>query len=207
MTGTFSASDGNVQVKEPNAMTIFRQRYVPAFPVALLTLLTLSAWAATDPQKQSGSKTVDPSKEVEIQLVMLPNYSVFDNLSAKIDGTKVVLTGQVVHPKLKSDAETAVKKVKGVARVQNDVEVLPTSPLDDQVRRAAYRAIYGDPALSRYRYSERPQIHIIVEKGVVSLEGAVYDASDAAVAALRAKAVPNVSSVRNNLGAQAPPAP
>ena len=188
-------------------MTIFRQRYVPAFPVALLTLLTLSAWAATDPQKQSGSKTVDPSKEVEIQLVMLPDYSVFDNLSAKIDGTKVVLTGQVVHPKLKSDAETAVKKVKGVARVQNDVEVLPTSPLDDQVRRDVYRAIYVAPALSRYRYAERPQIHIIVEKGIVSLEGAVYDASDATVAGLRAEAVPNVVSVKNNLGIQGPTTP
>jgi len=188
-------------------MSIFRRTHFFAITLASFSLLTVSVWATTDPQKQTGPKAVDPAKEVEFQLIMLPNYSVFDNLSAKIDGTKVVLTGQVVHPKLKSDAETAVKKVKGVARVQNDVEVLPTSPLDDQVRRAAYRAIYGDPALSRYRYSERPQIHIIVEKGVVSLEGAVYDASDAAVAALRAKAVPNVSSVRNNLGAQAPPAP
>jgi hyperosmotically inducible protein len=188
-------------------MSIFRRTHFFAITLASFSLLTVSVWATTDPQKQTGPKAVDPAKEVEFQLIMLPNYSVFDNLSAKIEGSNVVLTGQVLHPKLKFDAEAAVKKVKGVTRVQNDVELLPNLSSDDQVRRAAYRAIYGDPALSRYRYSEKPQIHIVVEKGIVSLEGAVYDASDATVAGLRAKAVPNVSLVKNNLGIQGPPAP
>jgi hyperosmotically inducible protein len=188
-------------------MTISFQRHTLAFTLASLALLPASVLAATDPQEQTGPKTFDPVKEVQFQVAMLPDYSVFDNLSAKIEGGKVILTGQVVHSKLKSDAEAAVKKVKGVTRVQNDVEVLPASPSDAQVRRAVYRAIYVDPALSRYRYSERPMIRIIVQKGNVSLEGTAYDESDIAVAGFRAKAVPNVSSVKNNLGIQGPPAP
>src|ERR1700685_3277043 len=188
-------------------MTIFRLPYILAFAAASLTLVTIPVRATTDPQRQSGPDAVDLAKEVQFRLVILSNYSVFDNLSARIEGSKVILTGKVVHPKLKTDAEDAAKKVKGVARVQNDVELLPRLSSDDQVRRATYRAIYGDPALSRYRYSERPQIRIIVEKGIVSLEGTVYDAPDATVAGLRAKGVPHVLAVINNLGIQGLSAP
>ena len=140
-------------------------------------------------------------KEVRHQLLLLPYYSVFDNLLFKVEGDKVTLLGQVVRPTLKSDAENAVKSIEGVASVNNQIEVLPVSPMDDQLRRAVYRAIYGDAVLSRYGMSALPSIHIIVKNGNVTLEGVVDSESDKNLANLRASAVPNVFSATNNLTA------
>jgi hyperosmotically inducible periplasmic protein len=138
-------------------------------------------------------------KEVRHQLVMLPWYSVFDNLAYKVEGDKVTLYGQVTRPTLKSDAQTAVKGVEGVTTVVNNIEVLPPSPMDDQLRRALYRAIYGDAGLSRYAEQAVPSIHIIVKNGSVTLEGAVGNEMDKNLAGMRANQVPNVFSVKNNL--------
>jgi hyperosmotically inducible protein len=138
-------------------------------------------------------------KEVRHQLVMLPWYSVFDNLAYKVEGDKVTLYGQVTRPTLKSDAEAAVKSIEGVSSVVNDIEVLPLSPMDDQLRRAVFRAIYADPGLSRYSVQAVPSIHIIVKNGNVTLEGVVDDETDKNLAGLRANGVPNVFSVKNNL--------
>jgi hyperosmotically inducible protein len=138
-------------------------------------------------------------REVRHQLLLLPYYSVFDNLLFKVQGDKVTLLGQVVRPTLKSDAEAAVKGIEGVASVENQIEVLPVSPMDDQVRRAVYRAIYGDASLSKYGWSALPSIHIIVKNGHVTLEGVVDSESDKNLANLRANGVPNVFSVTNNL--------
>jgi len=141
-------------------------------------------------------------KEVRHQLLLLPYYSIFDNLLFKVAGDKVTLLGQVLRPSLKSDAESAVKGIEGVASVDNQIEVLPVSAMDDQLRRAVYRAIYGDTVLSRYGMSALPPIHIIVKNGKVTLEGAVDSESDRNLATLRTNAVPNVFSVTNNLSIQ-----
>lgn len=138
-------------------------------------------------------------KEVRHQLVMLPYYSVFDNLQFKVEGDRVTLLGQVVRPTLKDDAERAVKSLEGVASVDNRIEVLPLSAMDDQTRRAVFRAIYRDTALSRYAIQAVPPIHIIVKNGNVTLEGVVATESDKNLANLRANQVPNVFSVKNNL--------
>jgi hyperosmotically inducible protein len=138
-------------------------------------------------------------KEVRHQLVMLPWYSVFDNLAYQVEGDKVTLYGQVNRPSLKSDAEAAVKSIEGVASVVNNIEVLPPSPMDDQLRRAVYRAIYGDAALARYSIQAVPSIHIIVKGGHVTLEGVVDNETDKNIANVRANGVPNVFSVKNNL--------
>jgi hyperosmotically inducible protein len=139
------------------------------------------------------------AKEVRHQLVLLPYYSVFDNLAFKVEGDKVILSGQVVRPTLKSDAEAAVKSIEGVSAVVNNIEVLPVSPMDDQLRRAVYRAIYGDSALFRYGESAVPSIHIIVKNGNVTLVGVVDNETDKNLANLRANGVPNVFSVKNDL--------
>ncbi|MHB8503192.1 MAG: BON domain-containing protein [Candidatus Acidiferrales bacterium] len=138
-------------------------------------------------------------REVRHVLVMLPYYTVFDNLAYKVEGDKVILEGQVVLPTLKSDAGAAVKSIQGVGTVVNNIEVLPLSPMDDQLRRAVYRAIYTDTALSRYGYQAVPSIHIIVKLGHVTLEGVVDNESDKNLANLRASEVPDVFSVKNNL--------
>lgn len=138
-------------------------------------------------------------REVRHVLVMLPYYSVFDNLEYQIQGDKVTLSGQVVRPVLKSDAEAAVKKIEGVEAVKNNIEVLPLSPFDDRIRLAVYRAIYSDPALERYALQAVPPIHIIVNGGHVTLVGVVESQADKNVANMRANAVSGVFSVKNDL--------
>ena len=168
----------------------------------MLSVLLLSLTSTAFAQKNKKGEEPTPQdliKEVRHQLLLLPYYSVFDNLAYKVEGSKVILVGQVVRPTLKSDAENAVKSIQGVSSVENDIEVLPLSPMDDQSRRALYRAIYSDPVLSRYGFQAVASIHIIVKNGNVTLEGAVDNESDKNLAALRANGVPNVFSVKNNL--------
>jgi len=170
-----------------------------AVPIVALPYST-AAWPQDEKKQRSEAKYREKLyKEVRHQLVMLPWYSVFDNLAYQVDGDKVALYGQVTRPVLKSDAEAAVKSIEGVASVVNNIEVLPPSPMDDQLRRALYRAIYGDPGLSRYSIQAVPSIHIIVKNGNVTLEGVVDNEADKNLAALRANQVPNVFSVKNNL--------
>jgi hyperosmotically inducible protein len=132
--------------------------------------------------------------------VMLPFYGVFDNLSYKVDpdGT-VTLLGQVSRPTLKSDAENAVKHIEGVERVVNNLEVLPTSIEDDRIRRAAYRAIFGNEVLSQYQLRAVPPIHIIVKNGHITLEGVVARQMDKQIAGIQVNSIPGVFSVTNNL--------
>ncbi len=155
--------------------------------------------AAGSPNQRSEKPQEKIKKEVRHQLVMLPWYSVFDNLAYQVEGDKVTLYGQVTRPTLKSDAEAAVKSIEGISTVVNNIEVLPLSPMDDQLRRALYRAIYGETGLSRYSVQAVPSIHIIVKNGNVTLEGAVDSEADKNLAGIRANQVPNVFSVKNNL--------
>jgi hyperosmotically inducible protein len=138
--------------------------------------------------------------EVRHELVMLPYYGIFDDLAFRVDGGTVTLMGAVTRPTLKSDAENVVKRIEGVTQVVNQIKVLPLSPMDDQIRLAEYRAIYGDPQLgTRDGYRALPSIHIIVENGHVTLEGVVANQFDKNLINTRANSVPNVFSVTNNL--------
>ncbi len=147
---------------------------------------------------QSGVERI--IREVHHQLVLLPFYSVFDNLEYQVapDGT-VTLMGQVLDPTLKPDAANVVKKIEGVTRVVNNLEVLPVSPNDDRIRRAVYRAIYGNEVLSPYELRAVPPIHIIVKNGHVTLVGVVARQMDKQIAETQAKSVPGVFSVDDQL--------
>jgi len=139
------------------------------------------------------------TREVHHELVTLPFYTIFDNLAYSVNGATVTLLGQVTQPVLKEDAEKAVRRIEGVEKVDDKIEVLPVSPNDDQIRRAEFRAIYGDPALQRYALGALPPIHIIVKNGHVTLEGAVANEMDKNIAGIRANGVSGVFSVTNNL--------
>ena len=138
-------------------------------------------------------------RSVRHELIMLPFYGVFDNLSFRVEESTVTLTGQVTRPVLRTDAEHAVKRVEGVETVDNRIEVLPLSPNDDQIRRMEYRAIYYHPALDRYAIRAVPPIHIIVKNGDVTLVGYVGSQADKNLAGLYANGVPGVFSVKNDL--------
>jgi hyperosmotically inducible protein len=138
--------------------------------------------------------------EVRHQLVMLPYYTVFDNLAYSVDENGVVtLSGEVRQPWLKSDAERTVKHIDGVTQVVDNIKVLPLSPMDNRIRAAEYRAIYGFGGLYRYAMGTNPAIHIIVDNGHVTLIGVVDNQADKNMANIRANGVPGVFSVTNDL--------
>ena len=139
------------------------------------------------------------SREVMHELLMLPYYSVFDNLAYRVNGNTVELYGSVVNAMLKSDAEASVKKIEGVDKVVNHIEVLPPSPDDDRIRHAEYRAIYGFDVLSKYALGAVPSIHIIVNNGHVTLVGVVDNPGDKNLAVMQARGVPGVFSVDDQL--------
>jgi hyperosmotically inducible periplasmic protein len=168
------------------------------FSSAVAMLLAVSLCFAQNAQP-SDRAVARIQKEVRHELLMLPYLGVFDNLAYKVDGYNVTLYGQVTRPTLKSDAENVVKKIEGVEKVDNQIEVLPPSPMDDQLRRRLYRSIYGYPSLQRYSLGVQQPIRIIVKGGNVTLEGVVDSEGDKNTAGIRAKTVSGVFSVTNNL--------
>jgi len=163
---------------------------------AFAALLVNGAFAVTS----YGATSEDSiRREVRHALITLPYYGVFDNLDYRVNGSEVTLMGQVVNPVTPDDAANAVKQVPGVTKVINKIELLPVSPMDWGIRRAVYRAIYGDPALQRYAFQAVPSIHIIVKNGSVTLVGAVATQMDKEVAGVRANSVPGIFAVTNNL--------
>jgi osmotically-inducible protein OsmY len=173
------------------------------FTVALCAMFsTAGVTFAQQQQTQSeraGHAEDSVSREVRHQLAMLPRYSVFDILQYTVNGGHITLKGEVTTPVLKSDAEAAVKSVEGVESVDNQIEVLPLSPDDNQIRHAEYRAIYSQPALQIYAEGAMQPIHIIVKNGHVTLVGTVSNETDKNIASVQAKSVPNVFSVTNDL--------
>ena len=167
--------------------------------VTCVVLALASAALGRQAAAHSAAATARITKEVRHELLMLPYFSVFDNLSYKVDGYNVTLIGQVTRPTLKSDAENVVKRIEGVEHVDNQIEVLPVSPNDDRIRRAVYRAIYGYPALQKYALGVQQPIRIIVKNGNVTLEGVVDNEADKNIANIRANGVSGVFSVKNNL--------
>ena len=165
------------------------------FVLAVVTLLVLSQTPAL---AQINPRIV---REVRHELVTLPYYGVFDWLEYEVqpNGT-VVLKGQVVRPTTKSSAERRVKDIEGVTNVVNQIETLPLSPNDDRLRIALYRQIYGwNSPLFRYAHQAVPSIHLIVNRGHATLKGVVSNRGDATQAYIRARTVPGLFSVKNEI--------
>jgi hyperosmotically inducible periplasmic protein len=173
------------------------KRNVVGVVVILLSFATLGL--AQDRNQPSAKSQERITREVRHELLMLPWFGVFDSIAYKVDGSTVTLLGQVVRPSLKSDAENAVKRIEGVEKVDNQIEVLPPSPMDDGLRIRLYREIYGYPALEKYALGVQKPIRIIVKNGRATLEGVVDNESDKNLAGLRANGVPGIFSVTNNL--------
>ncbi len=151
-------------------------------------------------QASSGSSKFVPLPEkVRHALVTLPYQCLFYDLSFRVDGGTVSLFGQVTQPFKKSDAENAVKRIEGVTQVNNQIEVLPLSPMDEQLRARLYRAVFRDPSLQRYAMGVLPSIHIIVKNGNVKLTGIVSSEMDRTLAYMRANGVFGAFSVTNDL--------
>lgn len=183
----------------------------------LLTVLVVTLTAGTWAQEiTSGGPVVadygkkitgvDPTtaaiaKEVRHELLMLPWYSLFDDLEYTVNGRTVTLSGSLTseHSVTKSDAENVVKRIEGVEKVINNIELLPPSPLDTRVRQQAYETLSRTGGLSRYFWEAAPSIHIIVKNQRITLKGFVINEGDKNMAGIAANGIPGVFQVTNEL--------
>ncbi|HKA17946.1 MAG TPA: BON domain-containing protein [Blastocatellia bacterium] len=164
----------------------------------LLVICAATASAATLSADDDGPNT-GAEKQIRKKLVTLPFYGVFDNLNFSVEGDTVVLSGQVIRPTTRKDAERRVARIEGVEHVVNNIQVLPVSTFDDRIRIRAYRKIFRTGSLYRYSLGANPSIHIIVNRGHLTLEGVVGTKMDSQLAYIAASQVPEVFSVTNNL--------
>jgi len=175
----------------------------PRLAFLLPVLFSLPLVALVQDRNQPSARSEQRiTRDVRHALLMLPYFGVFDNIAFKVEGDTVTLLGQVVRPTLKSDAGNSVKRIEGVEKVINDIEVLPPSPMDSRLRRELFRAIYRYPALQKYALGVQKPIRIIVENGHVELDGVVDSEADKNLAGARANGVPGIFSVTNNLQVQ-----
>lgn len=169
----------------------------------LAAILAGAAMAATaeTPSAAQEMRAADEAlaKKVRHELLMLPFLSVFDNMTFRVENGEVTLMGQVIRPTLASSAGNVVKRLEGVHKVDNQIEVLPLSNFDDRVRLSVARAVYGFGALQRYGLGANPSIRIIVKNGDVTLEGVVANEMDRNLVFLRANGVSGAFKVTNNL--------
>lgn len=164
---------------------------------AAMALSLISAASAVPLDQPAPEERI--TRQVRHELVMIPQLTVFDNLSYKVEDGTVILMGQVRNGFIKDEATAVIKKIEGVEKVDNRIEVLPASFNDDRIRRREALAIFGFEPLSRYSMGVLPSIRIIVKNGNVSLEGVVTSTMDKNMAGIRANGVPGVFSVQNNL--------
>jgi hyperosmotically inducible periplasmic protein len=157
--------------------------------------------AAAAQQNQNGQMSMLISDEIRHRLLMLPYYGIFDWMECEIGAdNSAVLRGQVTRPTLKSDAEAALRKIEGISRIDNQIDVLPISVNDDRIRIAVYRSIFKyEGPLFRYAIQAAPPIHIIVNNGRVTLKGVVDSTADSQIANMAANGISGVFEVRNEL--------
>jgi hyperosmotically inducible periplasmic protein len=176
--------------------------------VLIFVLFSTLCWfgiAAAQSKRDLDPVRARLAQQVRHELIMLSNYSVFDNLEYQIsDVDTVTLSGQVTRPTLKNDAETAVRRLEGVGKLINKIEVLPISPSDERLRIATYRAIYSKPGLDRYAMRAVPPVHIIIKNGSITLVGFVANQGDKDIAGIAAREVPGAFGVTNNLKIDTP---
>jgi hyperosmotically inducible periplasmic protein len=186
--GVENAKHGNVQAQFQNG-------------VAVLTGTVESVGVKNDVEKAVGKAagvnsvvdtlTIDTddatmpqiAAQARHEILTYPFYTIFDNIELKMEGNNLAVSGQVTQPFEKSDIGNILSHLRGVTGFENDLEVLPTSQMDDQIRRAVARAIYRDPFFVNYGNQALPPIHIIVKNGNVTLDGVV----DTTVARMKAE--------------------
>lgn len=135
--------------------------------------MALALAGAARAQDASDRKDFQVFQDVAKQVRQYVNFTVFDSVSANVDNGVVTLTGRVTMPYKVEDLTRRVQRVDGVRKIDNQIQVLPVSRFDDELRLRVARAIYGNPSFWHYASMANPPIHIVVERGRVRLEGTV----------------------------------
>lgn len=150
--------------------------------VRILAALILGCLAIPGLARAADRKPLQVFDDVSKQVTTYSWFTIFDDVSASIDGDVVTLTGKVTMPYKRREIAERVAKVEGVREVRNRIETLPVSQFDDQLRYVVARAIYGHPAFWSYAARFDPPIHIVVDRGNVTLTGVVDNESDRLIA-------------------------
>ncbi len=174
-------------------------KHILTVMVAGLGLMGAAVFAATNPTPRT------LSEQVRHEILMVPYIGVFDNLNYQVDNGVVTLSGQVTQPVRKLDVERAVRSIPGVTTVNNQIEVLPLSRFDDQIRYRTLHTLLRRAPLDKYFQGVQPDIRIIVKNGNVTLDGVVLNEGDRQIAYMAANGVPGVFSVTDNLQIQTQP--
>lgn len=204
-----------------NKLVMLGMTFAAAATMALPLSANTPTVTAQPPAATSQAHVLRTAELIRKSLVTLPNYGVFDDLKFTIQGSEVTLNGFASRPTLKTDAARAVRSIEGVETVVNNIEVLPVSRLDDQIRLQTYLAIYRNPNLRKYStggplvttrsplwvaggITNNPPIgwnpiHIIVKNGNVTLTGVVDRDMDKQIIGMAANRIPGVFSVNNEL--------
>lgn len=173
-------------------------KYIRTFLILAVAILGVSSIQISAQDNAFSQQAIE--KKISKEINMLPFYGVFDNITFRFDGSNVTLNGSVVRPITKSDIGNIVKRMKGVNSVVNNIEVLPLSSFDNQIRLQTLQTFANRGGnLGRYIQEPLPSMRIIVANGKVSLEGYVANKSDADLATILARSVFGVFDVRNNL--------
>jgi hyperosmotically inducible protein len=167
---------------------------------SMVFMLSLAGMSSGAVLTATSNQLSDLSHQVRLELIRVPDLGVFDNLAFTLkDSHTVVLSGKVMLPIVKSGAETGVLHIPGITKVENNIEVLPLSSMDDAIRLRTYYAIYSNTSFDKYANQAIPPVRIIVKNGHVTLVGAVGNKLDENVAVQAANTVPGVFSVTDNL--------
>lgn len=175
-------------------MKSFRNFIALGLAIISLSLVSANAQSFSD----AGSTRV-MENQVRKSILKLPRYEVFDSIHYRVDGNTVTLTGKVRNAINRSDAEGTVKHIPGVARVINNIEVLPVGSMDESIRVRLYNTLARSGGLSRYLWTVNPSVRLVVDRGHVSLEGFVANRGDYNAMNVLAHGVSGVFSVSNNL--------
>lgn len=169
--------------------------------IAIFAVLLIAPGASAQhfPENPLPKNETPTIREIRHELLMLPNFGVFDNIFFDFHDGVVTLNGQVVEPSLRPEAEKEVKRIEGVKSVVNQIEILPPSSADASLRMAAFRAIYQYPGMQKYELGLRKPIRIIVKDRNVTLEGFVDSEPDRELAGVQARQAQGVRSLTNNL--------
>ena len=175
-------------------------RFIKRFTVFSFMILSFASVAAYAQDLSTIKSTQTVERKIFKKIIALPYYGVFDNIAFTFEDGTVILTGKVAEIRNRKDAESAVKRIEGVRKVVNNIEVLPLSRFDDAIRRQTLRTFNRDGAsLYRYLLEPRPSMRIIVKNGHLTLEGFVSGKGDSELAYILARTIPGVFSVTNNL--------
>lgn len=153
------------------------------------------AGAASVPDEQLYQKL---GKQLAYDREGYPDFP-FNELTLQVHNGVVTVGGVVAQPVAKDSALSLISNTPGVRDVVDHIQVAPVSPMDNRIRAAEYRAVYGAPQLNRYALNPAKPIRIIVVNGHVTLAGVVDNNGDREVAGIRANSVPGVFSVQNDL--------